>query len=76
MALELVGIEAGYGGARVVQGISLAVPEGSIVTLLGPNGVFSNGSSLRLTTRGTLALVRLPVKRFPSIHEKWIFHAP
>jgi branched-chain amino acid transport system ATP-binding protein len=38
MALELVGLEAGYGGARVVQGISLTVPESSIVTLLGPNG--------------------------------------
>ncbi|MBR0669618.1 ABC transporter ATP-binding protein [Neoroseomonas soli] len=38
MALEVAGLEAGYGGARVVQGISFAVPEGSIVTLLGPNG--------------------------------------
>ena len=38
MALEIAGLEAGYGGARVVQGISFRVPEGSIVTLLGPNG--------------------------------------
>lgn len=38
MALEITGLEAGYGGARVVQGISFSVPEGSIVTLLGPNG--------------------------------------
>jgi branched-chain amino acid transport system ATP-binding protein len=54
MALELVGIEAGYGGARVVQGISLAVPEGSIVTLLGPNGA---GKST--TLRAVAGLVRL-----------------
>ncbi len=38
MALEVAGLEAGYGGARIVQGISFVVPEGSIVTLLGPNG--------------------------------------
>lgn len=38
MALEIAELEAGYGGARVVQGISFSVPEGSIVTLLGPNG--------------------------------------
>jgi branched-chain amino acid transport system ATP-binding protein len=38
MALELVGIEAGYGGARIVQGVSLMVPPGRIVALLGPNG--------------------------------------
>jgi branched-chain amino acid transport system ATP-binding protein len=38
MALELVAIEAGYGGARIVQGVSLVVPPGRIVALLGPNG--------------------------------------
>ena len=38
MALELRGVEAGYGGALAVQGVSLTVPPGSIVTLLGPNG--------------------------------------
>jgi branched-chain amino acid transport system ATP-binding protein len=38
MALELRGIEAGYGGALAVQGVWLEVKAGSIVTLLGPNG--------------------------------------
>ena len=53
MALEIAGLEAGYGGARVVQGISFAVPEGRIVTLLGPNGA---GKST--TLRSIAGLVR------------------
>ncbi len=53
MALELRGLEAGYGGALVVQGVSLAVPEGRIVTLLGPNGA---GKST--TLRAVAGLVR------------------
>lgn len=38
MALEIAGLEAGYGRVRVVHGISFSVPDSSIVTLLGPNG--------------------------------------
>lgn len=53
MALEISGLEAGYGGARVVQGISLSVPPGRIVTLLGPNGA---GKST--TLRAVAGLVR------------------
>ena len=53
MSLELVGIEAGYGGARVVQGVSLSVPPGRIVTLLGPNGA---GKST--TLRAVAGLIR------------------
>lgn len=36
--LELSNIEAYYGPILAVQGISLEIPEGSIVTLLGSNG--------------------------------------
>lgn len=54
MSLDLVGLEAGYGGARVVQGISLSVPPGRIVTLLGPNGA---GKST--TLRAVAGLIRL-----------------
>jgi len=53
MALEISGLEAGYGGARVVQGLSFTVPQGSIVTLLGPNGA---GKST--TLRAIAGLVR------------------
>jgi branched-chain amino acid transport system ATP-binding protein len=37
--LELDGIEAGYGrAALVLRGLSIKVPEGSVVCLVGPNG--------------------------------------
>jgi ABC-type branched-subunit amino acid transport system permease subunit/ABC-type branched-subunit amino acid transport system ATPase component len=36
--LELVGVEAGYGGIRALRGISLEVRPGEIVTLIGSNG--------------------------------------
>jgi branched-chain amino acid transport system ATP-binding protein len=37
-ALELDGVVAGYGRVEVLHGVSLAVPEGTVVALLGPNG--------------------------------------
>jgi branched-chain amino acid transport system ATP-binding protein len=36
--LELQGIRVAYGGIEVLHGIDLAVPEGAVVALLGPNG--------------------------------------
>jgi branched-chain amino acid transport system ATP-binding protein len=36
--LELQGVSAGYGGLRVLHGISLAVDEGQVVSVLGANG--------------------------------------
>jgi len=53
MALELRAVEAGYGGALAVQGVSLTVPARSIVTLLGPNGA---GKST--TLRAAAGLIR------------------
>jgi branched-chain amino acid transport system ATP-binding protein len=37
-AIELIDVRAGYGRIEVLQGVSLAVPAGSIYALLGPNG--------------------------------------
>lgn len=36
--LEVVSAEAGYGAVPIVQGVSLAVRRGEIVTVVGPNG--------------------------------------
>lgn len=36
--LELDEVRAGYGRIEVLHGVSIAVPEGSVVALLGPNG--------------------------------------
>jgi branched-chain amino acid transport system ATP-binding protein len=54
--LELEGVRAGYGRIEVLRGISLAVPEGSVVALLGPNGA-GKTTTLRAIS-GTL-----PVRR-------------
>lgn len=37
-ALRTVEVEAGYGGRPVVQGISIAVQAGRVVSVVGPNG--------------------------------------
>ena len=38
MHLEIEGIEADYGGTRVLEGISFGVPKGRTVGLIGPSG--------------------------------------
>jgi branched-chain amino acid transport system ATP-binding protein len=37
--LDVHALEAGYGGSQVLFGVDLVVPEGSVVTLLGRNGM-------------------------------------
>lgn len=36
--LEIKGVEAGYGKLKILRGIDMSVPDGSIVALLGGNG--------------------------------------
>lgn len=36
--LSVEGLHAGYGKAEVLSGLSLALPQGAVVTVIGPNG--------------------------------------
>ena len=49
--LELEDVRAGYGPTSVLHGISLSVPEGEVVSLLGANGA-GKTTTLRAVTRG------------------------
>ena len=42
-ALELDGVNAAYGPFRALFGISLTVPDGGSVALIGPNGSRCSG---------------------------------
>ena len=51
--LELQDVRAGYGPIEVVHGVTLSVPTGAVVALLGPNG---GGKTTMLNVcAGTLA---------------------
>ncbi|MBA2450275.1 MAG: ATP-binding cassette domain-containing protein [Chloroflexi bacterium] len=52
-ALELLDVEASYGGIRALKGVSLTVDEGEIVTLIG-----SNGAGKTTTLKVVAGLVR------------------
>src|SRR6266705_7068632 len=49
--LELTEVHAGYGLRSVLHGVSLSVPEGGIVSLLGANGA-GKTTTLRAITSG------------------------
>src|SRR3954462_4514610 len=59
-ALLLDDVVAGYGKVEVLHGISLAVPQGSVVALLGPNGA-GKTTTLRVIS-GTLPVTRGSVR--------------
>ena len=67
--LELEGVRSGYGRIEVLHGIDLAVPEGSVVAVLGPNGV--GKTTLLRVISGTLPVhegsVRLDGRRINSL---------
>ena len=81
--LTVDGIETFYGGIQALKGVSLEVPEGSIVTLLGANGAgksttLKSISGLVPPTRGTVAFSGRRIDELPSekIVRLGISHVP
>jgi len=81
--LQLRDVEAGYGGQRVLRGISLDVPAGGMVTLIGPNG--HGKSTLMRAISGLLPLWRGEILldgqkinglRAHRVVEKGVIHIP
>ncbi|SRR5579884_334619 len=68
--LQLDQVEAFYGKIRALRGVSLAVPERSVVALLGPNGA-GKTTTLRAITglqrqkRGRIAFAGQPIQHLP-----------
>ncbi|MEY2452480.1 MAG: branched-chain amino acid transport system ATP-binding protein [Acidimicrobiaceae bacterium] len=73
-ALQLENIVAGYGRVEVLHGVTLTVPEGTVVALLGPNGA-GKTTTLKAIS-GTIPLtrgaVRLDGKRISGRSTSWI----
>ena len=81
--LTVEGIETFYGSIQALRGVSFAVPEGSIVTLLGANGAgksttLKSISGLVRPTRGTVAFTGQRIDGLPSdqIVRLGISHVP
>ena len=81
--LKIENLQVAYGGIQALRGISLDVPDGKIVTLIGANGA---GKSTTLRTISGLVKakggsikyddVELIGKSIPSIIETGIIHVP
>ena len=72
MILETRDIVFAFGAFRVLDGISLAVPEGSITGLIGPNGAgkstyFAVVSGFEPPQRGTISLAGRDVTRVGAV---------
>ena len=81
--LKIENLQVAYGGIQALRGISLEVPDGKIVTLIGANGA---GKSTTLRTISGLVKAKggsikyddteLIGKSIPSIIETGIIHVP
>lgn len=81
--LQVRDIETGYGGQKVLRGVSIDVAEGAVVTLIGPNGhgkttLLRCISGLLKLTAGEILLAgeKISGRRAHSIVEKGIVHIP
>ena len=82
-ALQVTGLRGGYGAAEVVRGITLTVPRGAVVCLLGANGAGKTTtmrllSGLLRPTGGTVLLDGAPVQGLEAarIARLGLAHAP
>jgi branched-chain amino acid transport system ATP-binding protein len=83
MLLELSDLVVRYGGAEVLKGISLGVPQGEIVTLIGSNGAGKTTtlriiSGLKIAVSGEIWFEGTRIDRISpqEIVKKGIGHAP
>ena len=81
--LQIRDVETGYGGQKVLRGISLEVSRGGIVTLIGPNGhgkttLLRSISGLVKLWAGEILLhgEKINGRRAHQIVEKGIVHIP
>ncbi len=81
MLLRLDGVEARYGPVQALRGISLEVPEGSIVAVLGANGA-GKTTTLRAVSgtvrrSGTIEFAGKPLRGGPeTVAKTGIAHVP
>jgi branched-chain amino acid transport system ATP-binding protein len=82
-ALELDGVNAAYGPFRALFGVSLSVPDGGSVALIGPNGsgkttVARVASGLIAPTRGTVRVGGEDLTGRPAwaVARAGVLHAP
>src|SRR5436853_1472512 len=80
--LELDSVQAGYGPTSVLHGVSLSVPEGGVVSLLGANGA-GKTTTLRAITGGVrwtgdIRFAGRSLRRMPTeeIVRRGIAHVP
>jgi branched-chain amino acid transport system ATP-binding protein len=69
--LEIGNLEAGYGRIRILHGITMTVPRGSVTALLGANGagkttLLRTIAGLLTPTTGSIALAGSDITRLPS----------
>jgi branched-chain amino acid transport system ATP-binding protein len=81
--LSITNLRAGYGNVEVLQGISLEVPKGEIVTLIGSNGAGKTTtmravSGMIMPTSGEITLngERIDGKESYDIAKRGLAHSP
>ncbi|WP_078591594.1 ATP-binding cassette domain-containing protein [Streptomyces megasporus] len=69
-AVEAIGLEKSYGQVRVLAGIDLSVPRGSVFSLLGPNGAGKTTTVRILSTLVRADAGRVRVAGFDVVRDR------